>query len=46
MQSSPHLADHIRNALIRPFHKGVPRIEARKYILGYLNLFTRLLFTF
>uniref|UniRef100_A0A2K1WPM3 Isoprene synthase, chloroplastic n=1 Tax=Populus trichocarpa TaxID=3694 RepID=A0A2K1WPM3_POPTR len=35
MQSSPRLADHIRNALIRPFHKGVPRIEARKYISFY-----------
>nr|XP_034909751.1 probable terpene synthase 6 [Populus alba]TKR66322.1 terpene synthase/cyclase family protein [Populus alba] len=34
-QSSPRLADHIRNALIRPFHKGVPRIEARKYISFY-----------
>ncbi|KAL9381983.1 hypothetical protein Peur_025018 [Populus x canadensis] len=34
-QSSPHLADHIRNALIRPFHKGIPRIEARKYISFY-----------
>jgi len=35
MQSSPRLADHIRNALIRPFHKGVPRIKARKYISFY-----------
>jgi len=35
MQSNPRLADHIRNALIRPFHKGVPRIEARKYISFY-----------
>ena len=35
MQSSPRLADHFRNALIRPFHKGVPRIEARKYISFY-----------
>uniref|UniRef100_U5FE58 Terpene synthase n=1 Tax=Populus trichocarpa TaxID=3694 RepID=U5FE58_POPTR len=35
IQSSPRLADHIRNALIRPFHKGVPRIEARKYISFY-----------
>jgi hypothetical protein len=35
MQSSPRLGDHIRNALIRPFHKGVPRIEARKYISFY-----------
>ncbi|KAI9377281.1 hypothetical protein POPTR_019G044900v4 [Populus trichocarpa] len=31
----PTLADHIRNALIRPFRKGVPRIEARKYISFY-----------
>ncbi|KAI9376903.1 hypothetical protein POPTR_019G023004v4 [Populus trichocarpa] len=35
MQSNPRIADHIRNALIRPFHKGVPRIEARKYISFY-----------
>jgi hypothetical protein len=35
MQSSPRLAHHIRYALIRPFHKGVPRIEARKYISFY-----------
>ncbi|KAG6738343.1 hypothetical protein POTOM_057956 [Populus tomentosa] len=35
MQSSPRLGDHIRNALTRPFHKGVPRIEARKYISFY-----------
>ena len=26
MQSRPRLGDHIRNALIRPFHKGIPRI--------------------
>ncbi|KAB5512052.1 hypothetical protein DKX38_029080 [Salix brachista] len=35
MQSSQRLGDHIRNALIRPFHKGAPRIEARKYISFY-----------
>ncbi|KAJ6349659.1 hypothetical protein OIU77_007107 [Salix suchowensis] len=35
MQSSQRLRDHIRNALFRPFHKGVPRIEARKYISFY-----------
>ncbi|KAB5512022.1 hypothetical protein DKX38_029050 [Salix brachista] len=35
MQSSQRLGDHIRNALIRPFHKGTPRIEARKYISFY-----------
>jgi hypothetical protein len=35
MQSSPRLAHHIRYTLIRPFHKGVPRIEARKYISFY-----------
>ncbi|KAJ6349201.1 hypothetical protein OIU77_006730 [Salix suchowensis] len=35
MQSSPRLGDHIRNALFRPFHNGVPRIEARKYISFY-----------
>ncbi|KAJ6296853.1 hypothetical protein OIU78_022558 [Salix suchowensis] len=35
MQSSQRLRDHIRNALTRPFHKGLPRIEARKYISFY-----------
>ena len=35
MQSSQRLGDHIRNALFRPFHKGVPRIEARKFISFY-----------
>ncbi|KDP35929.1 hypothetical protein JCGZ_09901 [Jatropha curcas] len=36
MQSIPHhLAQHIRNALILPFHKGVPRVEARQYIYFY-----------
>ncbi|KAG5223907.1 terpene synthase [Salix suchowensis] len=35
MQSSPRLGDHIRNALICPFNKGLPRIEARKYISFY-----------
>ncbi|XP_037491104.1 probable terpene synthase 6, partial [Jatropha curcas] len=36
MQSIPrHLAQHIRNALVLSFHKGVPRVEARKYISVY-----------
>ncbi|KAJ6744432.1 hypothetical protein OIU79_030708 [Salix purpurea] len=35
IQSSPRLGDHIRNALICPFNKGLPRIEARKYISFY-----------
>ncbi|KAG6737399.1 hypothetical protein POTOM_058917 [Populus tomentosa] len=35
MQSNPRLGDHIRNALVRPFHKGLPTIEARKYISFY-----------
>ena len=35
IQSSPRLGDHIRNALICPFNKGLPRIEARKYISYY-----------
>ncbi|KDP24705.1 hypothetical protein JCGZ_25441 [Jatropha curcas] len=36
MQSIPHhLAQHIRNALILSFHKGVPRVEARQYISVY-----------
>ncbi|KDP35927.1 hypothetical protein JCGZ_09899 [Jatropha curcas] len=36
MQSIPHhLAQHIRNVLVLSFHKGVPRVEARKYISAY-----------
>ncbi|KAJ9164479.1 hypothetical protein P3X46_024053 [Hevea brasiliensis] len=35
MQSSPHYAELIKNALILPFHKGVPRVEARQYISFY-----------
>ncbi|XP_037491103.1 probable terpene synthase 6 [Jatropha curcas] len=36
MQSIPHhLAQHIRNALILSFHKGVPRVEVRQYISVY-----------
>ncbi|KAJ9167158.1 hypothetical protein P3X46_021828 [Hevea brasiliensis] len=34
-QSSPRLARHIRNALLRPFHQGIQRLEARKYICFY-----------
>ncbi|XP_038718868.1 probable terpene synthase 6 [Tripterygium wilfordii] len=34
-QSSPHLARHISETLLVPFHKGLPRIEARKYISLY-----------
>ena len=32
---SPHLAQRIRNALILPFHKGLPRVEARQFIAFY-----------
>ncbi|EEF48737.1 Casbene synthase, chloroplast precursor, putative [Ricinus communis] len=28
----PNLQKHITNALEQPFHKGIPRLEARKYI--------------
>ncbi|KAJ4822721.1 hypothetical protein Tsubulata_044828 [Turnera subulata] len=34
-QSSPCMAKHIRMALNRPFHHGVPRLEARQYISLY-----------
>ncbi|XP_038717487.1 probable terpene synthase 6 [Tripterygium wilfordii] len=34
-QCSPHLQKHIANALEQSFHKGIPRIEARKYISFY-----------
>ncbi|XWS20737.1 hypothetical protein CRYUN_Cryun31cG0128200 [Craigia yunnanensis] len=34
-QSSPHQAEYIVNALCRPYHKGVPRLEARQYISFY-----------
>ncbi|XP_038720312.1 probable terpene synthase 6 [Tripterygium wilfordii] len=34
-QLSPHLARHISETLLVPFHKGLPRIEARKYISLY-----------
>ncbi|KDP46456.1 hypothetical protein JCGZ_12939 [Jatropha curcas] len=34
-QSSPHLANRIRNALLRPFHQGIERIETRQYISFY-----------
>ncbi|XP_010557839.1 PREDICTED: alpha-humulene/(-)-(E)-beta-caryophyllene synthase-like [Tarenaya hassleriana] len=32
---SPHLATRIKNALRHPYHKGIPRIEARQYISYY-----------
>uniref|UniRef100_A0A2C9VG41 Terpene synthase N-terminal domain-containing protein n=1 Tax=Manihot esculenta TaxID=3983 RepID=A0A2C9VG41_MANES len=35
MQSSPHLKKHIENALNMPFHRGLPRVEARKFICFY-----------
>lgn len=35
MQSSPHSAERIKNALILPYHKGIPRVEARQYISFY-----------
>ncbi|KAJ4724508.1 Terpene synthase [Melia azedarach] len=31
-KSSPHLTKHIADALEQPLHKGVPRLEAHKYI--------------
>ncbi|KAG8633416.1 hypothetical protein MANES_18G102125v8 [Manihot esculenta] len=34
-QSSPPLAERIRNALVRPFHQGIERLEARQYISFY-----------
>ncbi|XP_057986522.1 probable terpene synthase 6 [Hevea brasiliensis] len=34
-QSSPRLAKRIRNALLRPFHQGIERLEARQYICFY-----------
>ncbi|KAJ4724505.1 Casbene synthase [Melia azedarach] len=34
-KSSPHLAKHIADALEQPLHKGVPRLEAHKYISFY-----------
>ncbi|XP_038721979.1 probable terpene synthase 6 [Tripterygium wilfordii] len=34
-ETSQHLAQHIMNALEQPFHKGAPRLEARKYIAFY-----------
>ncbi|KAJ9141359.1 hypothetical protein P3X46_031901 [Hevea brasiliensis] len=35
MQSKPHYSERIKNALILPFHKGVPRVEAWQYICFY-----------
>ena len=32
---SPLLAKQVNHALIRPFHKGLPRLEARHYISVY-----------
>ncbi|XP_038689817.1 probable terpene synthase 6 [Tripterygium wilfordii] len=34
-QCSPHLQNHIANVLEQSFHRGIPRIEARKYISFY-----------
>ncbi|KAF2297398.1 hypothetical protein GH714_023039 [Hevea brasiliensis] len=34
-QSSPRLAEHIRNALLRPFYQGIERIKTRQYISFY-----------
>ncbi|XP_057987343.1 probable terpene synthase 6 [Hevea brasiliensis] len=34
-QSSPRLAKRISNALLRPFHQGIERLEARQYICFY-----------
>ncbi|KAK8545845.1 hypothetical protein V6N12_026663 [Hibiscus sabdariffa] len=35
--TSPHLREYIANALNRPYHKGMPRVEARQYISLYEN---------
>ncbi|XVF70538.1 hypothetical protein PTKIN_Ptkin11bG0169500 [Pterospermum kingtungense] len=38
-QSCPdHLREYIANALYRPYHKGMPRLEARQYISFYEKL--------
>ncbi|KAJ9167156.1 hypothetical protein P3X46_021826 [Hevea brasiliensis] len=34
-QSSPRLAEHIRNAPLRPFYQGIERIKTRQYISFY-----------
>ncbi|XP_057994637.1 probable terpene synthase 6 [Hevea brasiliensis] len=34
-QSSPHLANYMRNALKQPFHRSIERVEAKKYIVFY-----------
>ncbi|GLT56608.1 hypothetical protein SLA2020_296390 [Shorea laevis] len=34
-QSSPHLQQYILNALNRPYHRGVPRVEHRQFISFY-----------
>lgn len=34
-ETSPHLAKQIINALEQPLHRGIPRLEARKYISFY-----------
>ncbi|WRX34299.1 Terpene synthase [Theobroma cacao] len=34
-QSSPHLGEYIVNALFRPYHHGMQRLEARQYISFY-----------
>ncbi|GMI90077.1 terpene synthase 18, sesterterpene synthase 1 [Hibiscus trionum] len=33
--TDPHLTEYIVNALNRPYHRGVPRLEARQYICFY-----------
>ncbi|XP_050206947.1 probable terpene synthase 6 [Mercurialis annua] len=34
-ESDPQLARYVKNALRAPFHRGLPRLEARKYICFY-----------
>uniref|UniRef100_A0A2C9WHR0 Uncharacterized protein n=1 Tax=Manihot esculenta TaxID=3983 RepID=A0A2C9WHR0_MANES len=34
-QSSPHLANYIKKALVLPFHRNLERLEAKKYIAFY-----------
>nr|AVT42335.1 casbene synthase [Euphorbia pekinensis] len=37
IESFPDLKNHITNALEQPFHNGIPRLEARKFIDLYQN---------
>nr|ADB90273.1 casbene synthase [Euphorbia esula] len=37
IKSFPELKKHISNALEQPFHNGIPRLEARKFIDLYQN---------